>query len=59
MARHFWANNSLAVISWRITWRIGLWQFGQVAIVPLCEFELGPNGEESKKTSLRGTYDKT
>jgi hypothetical protein len=50
MARHVWANSSLAVISWRITWGIGLLHRGQVAIVRLSEFELGPNGEERLKT---------
>jgi hypothetical protein len=50
MARHFWANNSLAAISWRMTWEIGLPHFGHVAIVPLSEFELGPKGGESPKT---------
>jgi hypothetical protein len=49
MARQVWANNSLAVISWRITLGIGLLHLGQVAIVPLSGFELGPNGEERQR----------
>jgi hypothetical protein len=58
MARHFWVNNSLAAISWRITWGIGFSHLGQVAIVPLSEFGLGQWGEKPENSS-RGTYDKT